>query len=135
MSCHVSRLSAPRVSANDAQLAHTTHRNCAMSVLLSGYITDEQTHTEKKRHTCSFCPKRFTGRSETKEHERTHTGEKPYGCSYCDMRFTQGGNMRRHERVHTGEKRFGCRFCPMKFSQRNNAINHEDKKHGFTAPK
>ncbi|KAH8107337.1 hypothetical protein DFH11DRAFT_1194224 [Phellopilus nigrolimitatus] len=58
--------------------------------------------TEKRRHSCSQCGKRFNRPSSLKIHLNTHTGAKPFACPHpgCGRSFNVSSNMRRHYRNH-----------------------------------
>ena len=83
-----------------------------------------QTHTGEKPHKCTFCPKRFSLKSDCDRHIRTHTGEKPYQCTFCPKKFTQKQHCDMHIRTHTEERPLQCMFCPETFTTKQNHDAH-----------
>ena len=45
---------------------------------------------------CQFCPRTFTEASTLRDHENRHRGIKPYDCPLCGKRFTFKSNMKNH---------------------------------------
>lgn len=111
------------------------------------------THEEKKKYTCSQCPKTFTQKSNLFIHAKQHTGvkdhiceicgagfysqkslvrhnlihkgERPYPCNLCNKRFIARCDLNRHLRIHSGYKPFKCNTCTMSFNAKHQLQNHE----------
>ena len=81
----------------------------------------------KDIYTCPYCEKKFTRKSNLKDHWRLHTEEKPYSCSQCDKKFALKGNLKVHERKHNKEKPFSCTICLKKLGYKISLKKHEKK--------
>lgn len=104
--------SSPDISpANSPRSTHSTGNNNSSS--------------DRRLHSCLWCPKKFVTTGHLKQHVRIHTGDRPFQCSWCDKSFAQCGDLKRHERIHTGEKPFKCNTCGKCFAQCGNLKKHE----------
>ncbi|GLV31714.1 Phosphomevalonate kinase [Carabus blaptoides fortunei] len=63
-------------------------------------------HSEKKKHECGFCPKKFLT-----VHTRTHTGARPYQCTICDRAFVRSDGLREHLATHGQRASYNCEQC------------------------
>jgi len=53
--------------------------------------------SEKNRHECTVCGKRFPTPSKLLRHEVVHSGDKPYACPRCNNKYSQ----RHAQQLHT----------------------------------
>ena len=83
-----------------------------------------QSHTGKKRFSCTVCCKMFNRKGNLKMHMRTHTGEKPFTCTVCNKGFCKKCDLKRHMMTHTGEKPFTCTVCNKGFCANNDLKKH-----------
>ncbi|KAJ0179955.1 hypothetical protein K1T71_004546 [Dendrolimus kikuchii] len=111
------------------------------------------THQEKKRYTCSQCPRSFAQKTNLQAHAKQHTGvkdhiceicgagfysqkslvrhnlihkgDRPYPCNLCNKRFIARCDLNRHLRIHSGYKPFKCNTCTMSFNAKHQLQNHE----------
>ncbi|XP_026729336.1 zinc finger protein 436-like isoform X1 [Trichoplusia ni] len=111
------------------------------------------THQEKKRYTCSQCPRSFAQKSNLLVHAKQHTGvkdhiceicgagfysqkslvrhnlihkgDRPFSCNLCTKRFIARCDLNRHLRIHSGYKPFKCNTCTMSFNAKHQLQNHE----------
>ncbi|XP_063965239.1 RB-associated KRAB zinc finger protein-like [Lytechinus pictus] len=83
-----------------------------------------RTHSNKKRHQCPQCGRRFRVKNTLIVHMRTHSGEKPYECSVCGRRFSQSGALTTHLKTHSDEKAYQCSECGRRFTLRYTLIIH-----------
>ena len=60
-----------------------------------------------------ICPKKFRQAGDLKKHMTIHTKEKNYPCQYCDKRFTRRSNSREHERRHGNWLSGNGESCPI----------------------
>ncbi|XP_033208256.1 zinc finger protein 341-like isoform X2 [Belonocnema kinseyi] len=61
---------------------------------------NESQASQKLKHKCEFCDKRFSKKFYWQQHERSHTGEKPYQCVVCGRSFAQKSNVKKHMSSH-----------------------------------
>ncbi|CCL98944.1 uncharacterized protein FIBRA_00951 [Fibroporia radiculosa] len=59
-------------------------------------VQPEDTSSEKKKHPCWMCHKRFDRPSTLRKHLLVHTGEKAFSCDICGRRFGVQSNLTRH---------------------------------------
>ncbi|XP_054831473.1 zinc finger protein 436-like [Eublepharis macularius] len=105
--------------------SHTKNRMSKSISCPDRLLRNQQIHTTKKLHKCSYCGKGISGRSHLIIHERTHTGEKPFNCSACGKNFRRNSHLIVHQRTHTGEKPYKCSYCGKTFSHSSLLIKHE----------
>lgn len=86
-------------------------------------------HTKLKCHTCRFCEKSFSRKSDLNRHERTHTSEKSFQCSICDAGFGRKDSLIRHTKTH----KIICKFCDKNFSQATELKTHNKTHHNKKA--
>lgn len=111
------------------------------------------THQEKKRYTCTQCPRSFAQRNNLEVHMKQHSGikdhicevcgasfysqkslirhnlihkgDRPFACNLCIKRFIARCDLNRHLRIHSGYKPFKCNTCTMSFNAKHQLQNHE----------
>ncbi|CAH2075235.1 unnamed protein product, partial [Iphiclides podalirius] len=111
------------------------------------------THEEKKKFTCTQCPRSFVQRSNLHVHMKQHSGikdhicevcgagfytqkslvrhnlihkgDRPFSCNLCTKKFIARCDLNRHLRIHAGYKPFKCSNCPMSFNAKHQLQNHE----------
>ncbi|EPQ14579.1 Sal-like protein 4 [Myotis brandtii] len=59
-----------------------------------------QSHSQGKKHACTWCGKNFSLASALQMHELTHSGEKSFVCNICGQAFTTKGNLKVHYMTH-----------------------------------
>jgi hypothetical protein len=72
----------------------------------------ENVHEGKRKHECSICNARYSGRNVLNQHiQFAHEGKK-FRCSMCnDAEYTLKSNLYHHiKRVHEGKK-YECTIC------------------------
>uniref|UniRef100_A0A8C6SYQ0 C2H2-type domain-containing protein n=1 Tax=Neogobius melanostomus TaxID=47308 RepID=A0A8C6SYQ0_9GOBI len=80
--------------------------------------------SERKKHQCSVCKKRFCRKSQLHRHVKVHTGEKPFRCSTCKKTFAYKNVLKAHSRTHTGEKPYTCSTCKKTFTRKSSVKRH-----------
>ncbi|XP_052738485.1 zinc finger protein 43 [Bicyclus anynana] len=111
------------------------------------------THEEKKKYTCTECPRSFVQKSNLLIHMKQHSGikdhiceicgagfytqkslvrhnlihkgERPYQCNLCSKKFIARCDLNRHLRIHAGYKPYKCATCAMSFNAKHQLQNHE----------
>ncbi|XP_053602622.1 myoneurin-like isoform X2 [Plodia interpunctella] len=111
------------------------------------------THQEKKRYTCTQCPRTFAQKgnllTHTKQHSGVkdqiceicgagfysqkslvrhnliHKGDRPFSCNLCNKTFIARCDLNRHLRIHSGYKPYKCATCAMSFNAKHQLQNHE----------
>ncbi|XP_072303730.1 uncharacterized protein [Eucyclogobius newberryi] len=84
----------------------------------NGDVSGRTKGTQRKKHQCSFCAKRFGSKQGLQRHIRVHTGDKPYSCPVCNKGFSFKSHLTVHLRTHRGEKPFSCLICKKTFTQK-----------------
>ncbi|KAF4522991.1 hypothetical protein B566_EDAN009583 [Ephemera danica] len=74
---------------------------------------------------CEYCAKRFTTKSQVRQHLLLHTGEKPFHCQYCNAGFRTQIALKVHIRTHTGETPYPCQRCPKRFRSAATLRSHQ----------
>lgn len=75
--------------------------------------------------TCPYCQYHSYYTTDVKRHIMfKHTGEKPFKCNVCQKRFTLKSDLKNHSRIHTGEKPFQCPSCLKEFKQKSYLTFH-----------
>ncbi|OKL59356.1 hypothetical protein UA08_05191 [Talaromyces atroroseus] len=90
---------------------------------------------ENSRHysdpelSCQICGKKFTRRSNCREHMKRHNPEnrKIYSCHSCGKTFGRKTDLKRHysTRIHDGEKRYACGVCGRYYSRLDTLYRHQ----------
>ncbi|XP_032511387.1 zinc finger protein 483-like [Danaus plexippus] len=82
------------------------------------------THEEKKKFTCSECPRSFVQKSNLLVHLKKHNGVKDHICEVCGAGFYTQKSLARHNLIHKGERPFPCNLCSKKFIARCDLNRH-----------
>ncbi|CAH2236975.1 gastrula zinc finger protein XlCGF26.1-like [Pararge aegeria] len=82
------------------------------------------THEEKKKYTCSECPRSFVQKSNLLIHIKQHSGVKDHICEVCGAGFYTQKSLVRHNLIHKGERPFQCNLCSKKFIARCDLNRH-----------
>ncbi|XP_068630345.1 uncharacterized protein [Battus philenor] len=82
------------------------------------------THEEKKKFTCSQCPRSFIQKSNLVVHMKQHSGIKDHICEICGAGFYTQKSLVRHNLIHKGERPFSCNLCTKKFIARCDLNRH-----------
>ncbi|XP_021200927.1 zinc finger protein 239 isoform X1 [Helicoverpa armigera] len=82
------------------------------------------THQEKKRYTCTQCPRSFAQKSNLLVHAKQHTGIKDHICEICGAGFYSQKSLVRHNLIHKGERPFSCNLCTKRFIARCDLNRH-----------
>ncbi|XP_045764628.1 zinc finger protein 354A-like [Maniola jurtina] len=82
------------------------------------------THEEKKKYTCTECPRSFVQKSNLLIHLKQHSGIKDHICEICGAGFYTQKSLVRHNLIHKGERPFQCNLCSKKFIARCDLNRH-----------
>lgn len=82
-------------------------------------------HTGIKDHICEICGAGFYSQKSLVRHNLIHKGERPFSCNLCTKRFIARCDLNRHLRIHSGYKPFKCNTCTMSFNAKHQLQNHE----------
>ncbi|XP_041480744.1 zinc finger protein 2 homolog [Lytechinus variegatus] len=110
-----------RIKKRDRQYQCSICNRFFKSSVLNAHM---RTHSNKKRHQCPQCGRRFGVKNTLIVHMRTHSGEKPYECSVCGRRFSQSGALTTHLKTHSDEKAYQCVECGRRFTLRYTLVIH-----------
>lgn len=93
-------------------------------------------HAVDKSFSCAKCTRRFSCKSDLRNHMVTHKNEKMHACDQCQKRFNHKTGLRAHKLKHSGEKPFVCDFdtCTQKFAQKFKLNEHKKKVHLAVKP-
>lgn len=76
-------------------------------------------HKRTRNHKCEVCDATFISASARSSHIRkNHLKEKKYGCENCAKRFFSKSELQRHMLTHTGVKNFHCHLCDKSYQTR-----------------
>lgn len=84
----------------------------------------DRKHVTKRRHECSFCPKKFYQLHILKRHLSIHAREKPYVCCTCEQGFKDPQDLIVHLSQHNGKKPHCCALCEKSFPCVDDAKRH-----------
>jgi len=77
------------------------------------------------KYKCSYCPKRFWGKSSLREHTNgVHLNTKPHKCTLCDFSSAYRNILREHIRATHEQRKFSCPLCNHRSSYKNNLEKH-----------
>ena len=79
---------------------------------------------------CSLCSKRFSAQHLASRHEITHSQPRKHVCSFCGQQCRYKSDLVIHVRSHTGEKPYACPLCDRKFAEKSKATKHRRQVHG-----
>ncbi|XP_059062128.1 myoneurin-like isoform X1 [Achroia grisella] len=82
-------------------------------------------HTGVKDHICEICGAGFYSQKSLVRHNLIHKGERPFPCNLCNKKFIARCDLNRHLRIHSGYKPFKCGTCTMSFNAKHQLQNHE----------
>ena len=85
------------------------------------------THNDRKKYSCSDCPKTFKTSSGLKQHILRHKGEKPFKCGNCDASFTTKAHLQSHSLLHSNEYPFECESCASRFRDVGQLKKHRER--------
>lgn len=74
-------------------------------------------HEKDKRHSCSFCKKKFSSPAHLKAHSATHTNDYPYKCSLCSKGYVKSDGLKEHVKVQHENILNICEHCGKQFKQ------------------
>ncbi|CAB3374250.1 Hypothetical predicted protein [Cloeon dipterum] len=112
----------------------------AWKVLLEHQQNGHQVCTEKPKHKCDTCNKKFIRVSALEQHRRKHLAEKKQKCKPCNASFTTGSayenhlQSKNHKLVLASESdpaqlEFQCDNCKKYFVSKKAASSHFDRTH------
>lgn len=78
-----------------------------------------------------MCGRSYGARSRLIEHAKSHSEEKKHKCTYCVKTFSRPHELQQHERVHTGHKPYSCPVCRKTFASYPNWTKHLTRAHAF----
>ncbi|XP_031332750.1 gastrula zinc finger protein XlCGF52.1-like isoform X2 [Photinus pyralis] len=81
-------------------------------------------HTKEKKHTCSYCDKKFVDRYMLSVHIRCHTGVRPYQCNFCKKSFIRSDGLKEHIAIHGQRIMHDCKLCGKKFTSKRGLTRH-----------
>ena len=90
--------------------------------------------TEKSRHACIFCGRRFRHKATLDRHERLEHSSAKYKCESCDKEYKHERELADHRNVHTMEKSYPCDLCPARLQTRKQFYNHRESHREAVAP-
>ncbi|CAH0727753.1 unnamed protein product, partial [Brenthis ino] len=91
----------------------------------SNLIVHLKQHTGVKDHICEVCGAGFYTQKSLVRHNLIHKGERPFHCNLCSKKFIARCDLNRHLRIHAGYKPFKCTTCAMSFNAKHQLQNHE----------
>jgi len=83
-----------------------------------------KSHNEGIWFTCHICQKKFSVKSNLKQHILCHEGVKPYFCEECLKSFCTAAELKRHQLKHSGYKQFCCGSCGKYFKLKVCVVRH-----------
>ncbi|XP_043643711.1 zinc finger protein 883-like [Drosophila teissieri] len=85
----------------------------------------DRVSSERRKLTCTYCPKVCWYRGDLIKHIRVHTGERPYKCNHCPKAYKQSYDLKRHTETHGPTRRqFKCNLCASAFFGQSNLFAH-----------
>ncbi|CAH0407705.1 unnamed protein product [Chilo suppressalis] len=88
-------------------------------------IAHAKQHSGIKDHICEVCGAGFYSQKSLVRHNLIHKGDRPFPCNLCSKRFIARCDLTRHLRIHSGYKPFKCATCTMSFNAKHQLQNHE----------
>lgn len=85
----------------------------------------EHLHAEKKCSICGWiCDDPNVTKEDFQAHLDSHSGPQPYSCSFCPMKFTSKTNLHQHLPKHSDIKPFICSVCSASFKWKHALKSH-----------
>lgn len=85
--------------------------------------------TQKRRHQCPTCEKRFVRPAELLRHMTTHTNTRSFICDQCSSEFKRADHLRSHKKSIHGDKKFHCDCCTYTTARKDTLNRHLRNRH------
>jgi len=92
----------------------------SFEVKIEAYSNDisEHPHDDKQRpYLHTVCDKRFTLKTDLKQHKQTYTADKLFSCTQCEKYFATQHYLRQHMNIHSSK--YKCTECGKCFSDKD----------------
>lgn len=99
---------------------------CGKSYPRSYIIYHMLIHSEKRRYSCSYCPKKFKVRCSLNSHVKwVHERSRKHMCSICNATFISASSKSAHFRkLHLNERKYHCDSCSKSFFSKSSLDRH-----------
>ena len=135
-----------RMHGGEKETFHCPHEDCEKVYKDKATLRDHvnfihlkvQKPKTERRHSCSYCTKKFFCPSDAKKHENTfHLSKREIKCEQCEYTTNYPHSLKKHiESIHLGIM-YDCYYpgCTKSYNKKGNLDAHKSRVHKIPTPK